>query len=156
MTTPWKTERTRTLPKTLAIQERRQTTIVTALIVSDPAKKIPNFMRILYVLVEFAALLLKAGPWFAIIKRLALLAQLAEQLTLNQRVEGSSPSGGTTGDAGAIEAIPLIPFCLLGHGGRHESPDHDDLQGVVHDEAGNQRVTEDDEHLRPRQRRQAR
>ncbi len=138
------------------MHERRQTTIYSALIVSDPAEKIPNFIRILYVSVEFAALLLKAGPWFAIIIRPALLAQLAEQLTLNQRVEGSSPSGGTVGVAGAIDAIPLIPFCILGDGGRHESPDHDDLQGVVHDEAGNQGVTEDDEHLRPRQRRKAR
>jgi hypothetical protein len=43
---------------------------------------------------------LQIGGAFAIIRRAistavpALLAQLAEQLTLNQRVEGSSPSGG--------------------------------------------------------------
>ncbi len=40
---------------------------------------------------------LKARARFAMIRPLAqraLLAQLAEQLTLNQRVEGSSPSGG--------------------------------------------------------------
>jgi hypothetical protein len=43
---------------------------------------------------------LQIGGAFAIISRAistavpALLAQLAEQLTLNQRVEGSSPSGG--------------------------------------------------------------
>src|SRR2546422_11425620 len=41
---------------------------------------------------------------------LALLAQLVEQLTLNQRVEGSSPSQGTHESALAISSGPILVF----------------------------------------------
>ena len=43
--------------------------------------------------------------------RFASLAQLAEHLTLNQRVEGSSPSGGTR-DLLRRQALTLVAFFI--------------------------------------------
>ena len=46
-------------------------------------------------------------PSFASLQ--ALLAQLAEQLTLNQRVVGSSPTGGTSASVRPIMASRSTP-----------------------------------------------